>query len=58
MQIMNQTRPNIANAVLAIARFSPDPRPLHCMPAEKIPEYLNATWDVGLRSGRDDDFGY
>ena len=53
MQIMNQTRPNIANAVLAIARFSPDPNPLNYAPAEEIPEYLNATWDVRPRFGRD-----
>ena len=58
MQVMNQTSPNIANAVLAIARFSPDPKPFNCEPAEEIPEHLNATWDVGLRSGRYDDLGY
>ena len=57
MWIANQTRPDIANAVRAIARFSHDPKPIHCKAAQKILEYLNATSDLGLTFRRDDDLG-
>ena len=43
-----QTRPDIANAVRAIARFSHDPKPIHYKAAQKILQYLNATSDLGL----------
>ena len=40
MWIANQTRPDIANAVRAIARFSHDPKPIHYKAAQKILKYL------------------
>ena len=57
MQTMNQKTPVIANAVLAIAGFLPYPKPFNCAPAKEIPEYVNATWDVGLTFVRDNDLG-
>ena len=45
MWIANQTRPDIANAVRAVARFSHDPKPIHYKAAQKILEYLNAASD-------------
>ena len=57
MWIANQTGPDIANAVRAIARFSHDPKPIHCKAAQKILEHLNATSDLGLTFRRDDDLG-
>ena len=48
MRIPNQTRPDIANAVRAIAQFSHDPKTIHYKAARKILEYLNATLDLGL----------
>ena len=48
MWISNQTRPDIANAVRAVARFSHEPKPTHYKAALKILEYLNATSDLGL----------
>ena len=54
MWIVNQTRPDIANAVRAIALCSHDPKPIHCKAAHKIFEYLNATSDLGLTFRRDD----
>ena len=55
MWIANQTRPDIANAVRAVARFSHDPKPIHYKAAQKILEYLNATSDLGLTFRRDSD---
>ena len=46
--ITNQTRPDIANAVRAIARFWHDPKEVHHKATHKIHEYLNATADLGL----------
>ena len=48
MWIANQTRPDIANAVRAVARFSHDPKPIHYKAAQKILEYLNATSEFRL----------
>ena len=57
MWIANQTRPDIANAVRAAARFSHNPKPIHYKAAHKILEYLNATSDLGLTLRRDSDLG-
>ena len=57
MWIANQTRPDIANAVRAIARFSHDPKPIHFKAAQKILEYLNATSDLRPTSRRNSDLG-
>ena len=57
MWIANQTRPDIANAVRAIARFSHDPKPIHYKAAQKILEYLSSTSDLGWTFRRDSDFG-
>ena len=38
MWITNQTRPDIANAVRAVARFSHDPKEVHIKAARKIIE--------------------
>ena len=43
MWIVNQTRPDIANAVRAITWFSHDPNPIHYKAAQKMLEYLNPT---------------
>ena len=51
MWIANQTRPDIANAVWAVARFSHDPKPVHYKAAQKILEYLNATSDLAYLLG-------
>ena len=48
MWIANQTRPNISDAVRAIARFSHDPKEVHVKAARAILEYLNATAHLGL----------
>ena len=55
--IANQTRPDIANAVRAIERFSRDPKLIHYKAAQKILGYLNATSDLGLTLRRDSDLG-
>ena len=57
MWIANQTRPDIANAVRAIARFSHDPKPIHFKAAQKILEYLNATSDLRPTSRRNSGLG-
>ena len=57
MWIVNQARPDIANAVRAMARFSQDPKPIHYKAAQRILEYLNATSDVGLTFRRDSHLG-
>ena len=46
MWIANQTRPDISNAVRAIARSSHNPKELHVTAATKVLEYLGttATW--------------
>ena len=55
--IANQTRPDIANAVRAIAPFSHNPEPIHCKAVQKILEYLNSTSDLGLTFRREYDLG-
>ena len=57
MWVANQTRPDIANAVRAIAWFSHDLKPIHCKVSHKILEYLNATSDLGLTFRRNGDLG-
>ena len=57
MCIANKTRPDIGNAVRAIARFSQDPEPINCKAGQKIIEYLNATAGSGLTL-RKHDLGY
>ena len=48
MWIANQTRPDTANAVRAVARFSHDPKEVHVKAARKMIEYLSATPHLGL----------
>ena len=43
MWIAKQTRPDIANAVRAVARFSHDPKEVNVQAAGKIIEHLSAT---------------
>ena len=57
MWVATQTRPDIANAVWAIAPFLHDPKPIHCQATQKILEYLNTTSDLGLTFRRDDNLG-
>ena len=57
MWIANQTRPNILNAVRAIALFSDEPKPIHCKAAHKIIEYLNSKSDLRPMFRRDGDLG-
>ena len=53
MWIANQTRPDISNAVRAIARFSHDPKEVHLKAARKIFEFLNATTHLGVTFRRE-----
>ena len=55
MWIANQTRPDIANAVWAVARFSHYSKRIHYKAAQTILEHLNATSDVGLTFKRGGD---
>ena len=48
MWIANQTRPDIANSVRAVARHSHEPKESHWKAAQKILEYLRATSHLGL----------
>ena len=48
MWIANQTRPDLAIAVKAVARFSHDPKEVHVKAARKIIEYMSATAHLGL----------
>ena len=41
MWIANQTRPDISNALRAIARFSHGPKEVHVKAARKVLEYLS-----------------
>ena len=43
MWIASQTRPDIDNAVRAVARISHDPKEVHVKAARKIIEYLSST---------------
>ena len=54
MWVANQTRPDIANAVRAIARFCHDPKPIHHKATQTILEYLNSTPDLGPKPIRRD----
>ena len=53
MWIASQTRPDISNAVRAIARLSHDPKGRHVKAARKILEYLSATAHFGLTFRRE-----
>ena len=57
MRIANQTRPDISNAVRAIARFSHDPKEVHLKAARKVLEYLSATAHLGLTFRKDSKLG-
>lgn len=57
MRIAHQTRPDIANKVRTIARFSHDAKAVHYKVAHNILEHLNATSDLGFTLGRDSDLG-
>ena len=52
--VANQTRPDIANAVRAVARFSHDPKTVHWKAVERILKYLRATADLGLTYRKED----
>ena len=54
MWVANQTRPDIANAVRAVARVSHDPKKTHWKAARKILDYLRATAHLGLTYRRGD----
>ena len=47
--IANQTRPDISNAVLAVARHSHEPKDIHWDAAKKILSYLLATAELSLK---------
>ena len=48
MWVANQTRPDISNAVRAVARHSHDPKMKHWKAAAKILKYLRGTSSLGL----------
>ena len=48
MWVSNQTRPDISNAVRAVARHSHDPKAKHWKAAVKILKYLRGTSSLGL----------
>ena len=54
MWVANQRRPDIANAVRAVARVSHDPKKTHWKAARKILDYLRATAHLGLTYRRGD----
>jgi len=53
MWIANQTRPDISNAVRAVARHSHEPKKSHWKAAQKILNYLLETAHLGLKFKRD-----
>ena len=53
MWIANRTRPDISNAVRAIARCSNHPKEAHVKAARKVLEYLSATAHLGLTFTRE-----
>ena len=53
MTIVNHTRPDIANTLRAVARFSHDHKEFHVEAARKMIEYLSATAHLGLKSRND-----
>ena len=53
MRNATQTRPDIANAVRAVARFSHDPKEVHVKAASKMIEYLSVTAHLGLTFRKD-----
>ena len=53
MWIANQTRPDISNAVRAVARHSHEPKKNHWKAAQKILNYLLETAHLGLKFKRD-----
>ncbi|CAM9440095.1 unnamed protein product [Sphacelaria rigidula] len=57
MWIANETRPDIANAVRAVARLFHEPKLTHYKAAQTILEYLNATSDLGLLFKKSSDLG-
>ena len=48
MWLANQTRPDIANAVRAVARYTNSPRAIHWKTAVDILEYFFFTSDFGI----------
>ena len=48
MWLIGMTRPDIADADQAVARHSHNPCDRHWVAVEKILDYLNATWDLGI----------
>lgn len=51
--IADQTRPDIAKAIRALARFSHDPTEVHFEAARKIAEYLSVAANLGLKFRKD-----
>ena len=51
--IANQTRPDISNAVRAVARHSHEPKDIHWDAAKKILNYLLATAELSLKFSRE-----
>ena len=48
MWLANQTRPDIANAVRAVARYANQPREVHWRTAICIVEYVFSTREIGI----------
>ena len=55
MWLANMSRPDIANAVREVARYSHDPSKRHWTAVVKVLKYLHATKDLGLRYSKDGD---
>ena len=53
MWIANQTMPDIANAVRAVAKYSHDPNEVYVKAAKTIIEHLSATAHFGLTFRKD-----
>ena len=48
MWLANQTRPDISNAVRAVARYARAPKSVHWREALSILKYLKTTSDLGI----------
>lgn len=57
MWVANQTRPDIANAIRAVANVSHEPKLTHYKVAKKILTYSNPTSDLGLLFKKGSDWG-
>ena len=53
MWLLISTRPDISNAVRAVARYCTAPRAIHWKAALGILQYINRTNEYGITSERD-----